>query len=412
MIDPIQTINAIRNVPHSALRSRVERVAVVLTSPRSGSSLVKHVLDSHPEIASLNGEIEPFLALTGNGFGYNSDSDAIGVLSNSNALADNIFDDLTVRSEELPPLDLLKKRWENRLLLQFPCFFSKASEYCRLKRSLDEALTEMNVYRTQEEQALQALVLSKVFRNEPWRTGYYDGHLESDTNIFFNESVKIEEPPFVMPRTRRRPFTERDAQSKTLFFKTPTDVYRIGMYEQLFPNANVKYIHLTRGYAQSVNGLMDGWLSPIGFFSHNLRHAGAPLDIKGYSDSVKFGKEWWKFDLPPNWREFTTASLEDVCLNQWISAHGTILAHGVQALRIHFEEFLLEPSTTTKKITSYLGLREIELQPTLPVVMAVETPKMRRWRKRESQLLKMEKREEVREMMNSLGYEMDPETWL
>lgn len=412
MTDLIQTINAIRNLPHSELSSLVERVAVILTSPRSGSSLVKSILASHPDIASLDGEIEPFLALTRNGFGYNSDSDAVCELSNKNELADNIFDDLTVPSETLPSLDLLKKRWEKRLLLQFPRLFSGQVEHSRLIRSLDEALTEMSAYRSQEEKELQTLVLSKVFRDDPWRTNYYDGYLNSDTSVLFNESVKIEEPPFVVPRSKRRPFTENDTETKTLLFKTPPDAYRIGMYEQLFPNADIRYIHLTRGYAQSVNGLIDGWLNPIGFFSHNLGQVGVNLDIKGYSDFVSFGKEWWKFDLPPNWRQFTAANLEEVCLNQWISAHNAVSASGLQCLRICFEEFMLEPSTATKKITNYLGLREIKLQPTLPVMMAVEPPKLRRWKKRESQLLNLGKRKEVREMMRSLGYEMNPETWL
>jgi hypothetical protein len=296
--------------------------------------------------------------------------------------------------------------------LQFPFLFSEKTEHNKLIQLLDEALAEISVHSIQEEHELQTFILSKVFKNETWRINYYDGYLNSDANNSFNEPLKIEEPPFVVPRLYRRQFIENDVEDNILLFKAPPDAYRIGMYEQLFPNADIKYLHLTRGYAQSVNGLMDGWLSPIGFFSHDLTRIGLNLDIKGYSDEVKFGKKWWKFDLPPNWREFTHANLEDVCLNQWIFAHKTILASKVQTLRISFEEFLLAPSNTTKKITDYLGLSSMKIQPTLPVVMAIETPRMKRWKKREHQLLKLGERKEVREMMGSLGYEMNSETWV
>lgn len=412
MTDLIHAVNRIRNVSHSEMGILVKRVLVILGSPRSGSSLVKDVLAAHPQIASLDGEIEPFLALTGNGFGYNSDSDAIRMLSNKNALADNIFDDLTVPSEKFPPLNQLKKRWEKRILLQFPSLFSDTAEHCRLIGALDEALAEVCACRIHDEHELQARILSKVFQKTPWRISYYDGKLKARAGNWFDESAKLEEPPFVAPRQYRRSFVADDAENKILLFKTPPDAYRIGMYEQLFPNADIKYIHLSRGYAQSVNGLMDGWLSPVGFFSHDLKQAGLRLAIRGYSDRVEFGSKWWKFDLPPNWREFTAANLEDVCLNQWLSTHQTILASGVRALRISFEDFLVNPAVVTQKITRHLDLQEMAARTALPVTMATEAPKLRRWRKRSELLLAMGRRQEVRAMMETLEYKMDPETWL
>ncbi|HTD02483.1 sulfotransferase, partial [Undibacterium sp.] len=277
MSDLIHTVNVIRNVSRTEMSSLVKRVVVILGSPRSGSSLLKCVLASHPDIASLDGEIEPFLTLTRNGFGYNSDSDAIGALVNKNDLADNIFDDLSVPAAEFPPLAQLKKKWEKRVLLQFPGLFSGAAEHRRLLHSLDDALVDANARQIHGEGELQAFILSKLFNDEPWRMNYYDGKRASGASNIFDEILKIEEPPFVLPRHYRRQFDENDAENKTLLFKTPPDAYRIGMYEQLFPNADIQYLHLTRGYAQTVNGLMDGWLSPVGFFSHDLRRAGVSL---------------------------------------------------------------------------------------------------------------------------------------
>lgn len=412
MSDVVTAINRILDVPGTDLGSRVKRVAVILTSPRSGSSLIKSILDAHPDIASLDGEIEPFLALSENGFGYNSDSDAIAQLANKDRLVDHLIDDLTVSCDALPSRDVLVKRWVKRLLLQFPRLFLRDAERARLMASLDDALSQTSSSDIREEKKLQHLVLSKVFRKEPWRIHYYDGYLNPCTGIIFDEPLKIEEPPFVVPRIYRKPFGQDDTQTKTLLFKTPPDVYRVGMYQELFANAEIKYIHLTRGYAQSVNGLMDGWLSPVGFFSRRVAETGVRLSIGGYSDVTEFGKDWWKFDLPPNWREFASAELEEVCLNQWASAHEQVFACGVSALRIAFEEFVSNPAATICKITDYLDLPPMPVPPVFPMVMAVEAPKIRRWEKRQNLFLMLGKKKRVRETMSRLGYRMDPATWL
>lgn len=406
----IKTVNVLRNTPDANLNESVKKVAVILTSPRSGSSLLKSILRSHPDIASLDGEIEPLLSISKNGFGYNTDSDAIETLSNKRELASNIIDGLTLPSKELAPVDILKKRWGKRLLLQFPAVFSETGANEELVELLDTAFSEIMASDIREEKEMQRFFLTKVFKNTSWRMGYYDGYGATDTKHFFNE-VKIEEPPFVVPRLYGKAFTADDVENKTLLFKTPPDVYRIGMYEQLFPNAEIRYIHLTRGYAQSVNGLIDGWLSPIGFFSHNVKNIGVSLDIQGYSDIVPFGRDWWKFDLSPNWREFITANLENVCLSQWISAHKAVLKSNPPKLQVSFERVLSEPKETIREITDYLGLRELE-SVALPVVMAIEPPKTKRWLKRESLLLKIGEQKMVKEMMSSLGYDMNPETWL
>ena len=423
MRELVRTVNAIRSVPHCELHSLIKTVAVILCSPRSGSSLVKHALEVHPAIASLTGEIEPFLILTENGFGHNSNSDAIGNLKNKQALIDNIFDDLTVQSNTSLDASFLANTWEKRFLVQFPAEFSSDASRENLKYILHQLLNNNNNNINninninnnnphQEYDSLKKTILSAVFKNEPWKSNYYDAWPTSDPIRWFNEPLKIEEPPFVVPRNGRRPFTEDDAKNKVLLFKTPPDVYRVGMYEALFPNADIKYIHLTRGYAQTVNGLLDGWLSPVGFFSHDLRRAGLNLRIEGYSDRVPFGKWWWKFDLPPNWRDFLEAKLEDVCLNQWSSAHKAVFDSGVKTLQLSFEDFLAAPDMAIRKIEKYLGLPEMDIPKNLPVMMATEVPKQKRWNKRNDLILSLGESEQVGKMMTLLGYEMNSETWL
>ncbi|WP_245936807.1 sulfotransferase [Undibacterium pigrum] len=408
----IDTVNDLRQIAHTDIASQVKHVAVILTAPRSGSSLLKSVLSVHPDIASLDGEMEPFLALSRNGFGNNADSDAFKQLNNRDVLLDNIFDDMTLPAGGNPEYDYLKNRWRKRLLLQFPALFSEAGVYAQLLQDLDAIFDQAKEQQIQGEAMLQDLILAKVFKSQTWRLDYYDGKKNPLANHCFNESMKLEEPPFVLPRHYRRQFRSCDAEEKTLLFKTPPDVYRLGIYEQLFPNAQIRYLHLTRGYAQSVNGLMDGWLSPVAFFSRDMENAGVNLSIKGYSNLAGFGKRWWKFDLPPNWKDYTNASLEEVCLNQWLSAHQAIFASGVGALSVSFEDFLSKPAAVIKQITSYLGLREMPGLPAFPVTMATEAPRIRRWQKREESLMRLGERVDVKKMMGELAYEMNPDTWL
>ncbi len=412
MIDRIDAVNRSRNVARSELGSWVRKVAVIVCSPRSGSSLLKDVLAAHPNVASMDGEIEPYLILSRNGFGHNSDSDAIGFVTHRDALLDNIAADLTVPCAAGESPQQIKERWRRRLLLQFPTLCLELDGQHRLMSALDAAFAESDPALAGDPARWSRSVLERVFGKGAWRLAFYDGVKDVGTAVCFGQPEKIEEPPFVTPRLGRRAFEQNDANDTVLLFKTPPDAYRMGMYRQLFPLADIKYVHLTRGYAQAVNGLMDGWLSPTGFFSHDLNRIGMTLRIDGYSDVTPFGKRWWNFDLPPNWREFINAPLEEVCLNQWLSSHKAVLACSVPVLRIAFEDFLLAPDKILATLTDYLGLAPLDMPATLPLTMATAAPGPGRWRKRENLLTGLGERLEVRAMMARLGYPMNPEQWI
>lgn len=408
----IDDINRLRGVRHRYRRQQVRKVVVILSSPRSGSTLFKTVLATHPALISSEGEIEPLLVLTRNGYGFNSDSDALGSLHQPDMLADLVLDTMTMASHEAASAALQRERWLKRLLLHFPAKFRKAREFDRLRAALDYAVGQDTAVAIDNERAVHSFILSAVYGDAPRCVQFYDGFRANPGDSWFDEREKIEEPPFVLPRFGRRNVTDADLEQHWLLLKTPPDAFRLGMYEQLFPEAEIRYIHLTRGYAQSVNGLIDGWQSQVGFFSHEVGQHGVQLRIDGYSDRYPFGARWWKFDMPPNWRDYLSAPLLEVCLNQWLSAQQALLASGRAVLRIAFEQFLRQPADTLRLVTDSLGIAPLALPERLPVTMATDAPTQRRWLKREAELLPLIGRADVRQAMQALDYGLDPLEWI
>jgi len=395
----INRINSLRRIESSGdLNKKIKRVAVILTGSRSGSSLMKAVVSKSNDVAYLSGEEEPFFILTGNGFPWSSDSDGFNTIKNKQKLLDNLFDDLGI-NDKVFNLTKTLHDWRNRILLQFPDVDSDVIDY-QLPKYVSKFYTEGTDYT----EATQKMLFT-TFKE---KAGLYD--ICDGSYDFMLQKFKIEEPPFVIPPQRRK-FTENDIEDKVLVFKTPQDCYRIGIFEELFPNADIKYIHLTRGFAQTINGLMDGWLSDTGFFAHDVSIINEKLNIEGYSDVKPYGSKWWKFDLPPNWKDYKDAPLHEVCLNQWHSAHTHILNSGKQVLHIRFEDFLTDPNTTANKITDYLGINPIKIDH-IPVVMATEKPEQFRWMKRSALINDLSQRKEVKELMDALKYKMEPELWV
>ncbi len=311
---------------------RFKKVIVVLCSSRGGSSLFKSVLANHPDITSLDGEEEPYYALTRNGFPWTSDHDGFTDVVDRERLLSFMMDELMEQD--------MGERWRKRLLLQFP------------------------------------------FESETIVGGYYDGAPSPEK---FTRDYKIEEPPFVGV-SNPKPLTD------TLLLKTPQDAYRIGLFEKLFPAAEIVYVHLTRGFAQSVNGLMAGWECDWGFFAHNIKD------------------RWWKFDLPPGWRDYVDSPLAERCLFQWLSAHRAVLDSDVPLLQLKFEDFLWDPTAAVTGVLSHVGLPPMEVGE-LPLVMTTEKPAPYRWHKRKEDILPLARNKAVRELMDIFGYCLDPETW-
>jgi hypothetical protein len=336
-----------------------ENVLLIATAPRGGSSLLFDILRHHEATCSLDGEHDRWYTL--NGICYPAfESDVIPGDFGS-------FDKTKLRTELLAEVGATDQagdrthRVDNtliRLPLQFP---NRELPYEWIRKKLlegvafDEILEELGI--------------------EPLQ---YDEYADKDaTDPFENET--LEDRPFVSSHNNKRAL-EADDFERTLILKASGDAYRLPwIRNQLFPESNVKVVHLTRNPAASINGLYDGWRLNRGFQTYNV----GDLDIEGYNGSL------WCYDLPPGWgRE---GKLIDVCLLQWVQAHRHILDGHTgfeDVLHIRFEDLLADTRSVTEEILEFAGLGESALLSenveSPNKVMTTKEPRQARWRDRES----------------------------
>lgn len=197
--------------------------------------------------------------------------------------------------------------------------------------------------------------------------------------------LAAEQTPFIIPSPWQG-VTDENLRSRICMIDTPSNCYRLEFLRELFPNARLRIIHLVRNAAASINGLVDGWLHH-GFHAFPV----GELKIEGYSNASVHGKEWWKFDLPPNWERYKKKSLLEVAAFQWVSAQTSILEFvrkhpGIDSIQLRYEDLAWDQHRRGQML-SRLGtwldgksnlLNGLSYQ-RIPDVMATTAPKKDRW---------------------------------
>lgn len=396
--------SAMRLVPcEDRWNHEVQRVIVILSSSRSGSSLLFNALSRSGDVVAPAGEHEPWLFLSGNKYPFTSSDWLRGPdIRNREILLHLMRNDLLVRQGSVPGEELGDLLW-NRFAARRLCMSSSVIGI--LTSLYSTPIVDVNGYRLLIEAVSRACLGQRpVVRLEHITDGRY--------------LLPIENPPYIdQPLARRA--TLEELALKPLLFKSPADSYRPEFYESLFPRARVTYVHLTRGFAQTVNGLMDGWSgNNIDYISNAVGMNGSPLAIAGYSAAGgKVSNVYWCFDLFPGWKDYRDASLFEVCTRQWLQAHTNILRNFSVGHQIMFESFHRAPNRFARDVQAMTGLQLAADHDWSEPVMTTERPRSFRWRKRESLFLNVETFAspalftEVARLQAELGCSMDETTW-
>jgi len=407
----------------------IQTIVVILSSSRSGSTLLAELLKQAPQILSLQGEHVPFYKLNGYSFPANQlESDRLvqTPLGNFPEISRDFLSEIgggTIAGDFRPFACAVVLR----LILQWPQFGLSAQEWLAYVHLVHQRLLHMNM-EWHDHQFLLELSRLLSIDGHSMSLHYYDlpkEVLQTSSPLSPPQGPPhpdfcLEEPPFVVVRSRTIPSVD-EIRRKPLLLKASVDAYRLPFLRQLFPYAQVKVIHLTRNPAACINGLYDGWLDR-GFFSHNVKHH-AVLSIAGYSQMDEWGKCWWNYDLPPHWKTTINDPLEYVCAFQWYQAHACILedirhTHDIRVIRVKFEDIIRSPQQRWQAIQKITKFLEIEcdhplqtIMTNMPVVMATVTPHNQRWHTRKAQLLPVVAQNHMRALSHELGYSLDEE-WL
>lgn len=193
--------------------------------------------------------------------------------------------------------------------------------------------------------------------------------------------------------------------------KTCINVMRGRYLYELFPNA--KFVFIQRDGRDNVSSMMDGWRQDAHFgLTQFLGTSPEPVSI----NDGEFSE--WSFFLPPGWRDYNKASLEEVCAYQWIQANQLALEAkeaipDSQWIHMRYEDIFSRPVEMFEEVFQRLdvpfteALRErcatLNKRPTSIVKGA---PTQQKWKKNNPEAIPRII-EMIRPMQEKLGYDCE-----
>ncbi len=194
--------------------------------------------------------------------------------------------------------------------------------------------------------------------------------------------------------------------------KTCINTLRVPYLNALFPNA--KYVFIQRDGRDNISSMIDGWRLGRTDGAFHLTQFFGPFPEPVAINGGEF-KEW-HFFLPPGWRDYNQASLEEVCAFQWLSANrlaleGKRLIPAERWTQLRYEDLFERPVEMFREAFERLDIpfdaalraRCAHLAPTSIVKGA---PKQQKWREHNPEaierILPM-----IRPLMTELGYDAD-----
>jgi len=191
--------------------------------------------------------------------------------------------------------------------------------------------------------------------------------------------------------------------------KTCINTMRVAFLHQLFPSAT--FVFIQRDGRDNVSSMIDGWRQDAHFgLTQFLGPSPDPVSI----NNGEFRE--WSFFLPPGWRAYNSASLEEVCAFQWITANrlaleGKRFVPPAQWIHLRYEDIFDRPVEMFADVFDRLGVafddtlrercRTLNARPT-SIVKGM--PKKEKWRSQNPEMVERIL-EKIAPMQRELGYE-------
>ena len=196
--------------------------------------------------------------------------------------------------------------------------------------------------------------------------------------------------------------------------KTCINVMRIPYLIELFPDAKFVFIH--RDGRDNISSMIDGWRQSRKDGRFGLTQYLGPSPEPVAINDGEFTE--WCFFLPPGWREYNSARLEDVCAFQWISANhlaleGKKVVPPDQWIQVKYEDMVADPIRVFGDIFTRLGVpfddklkqlaSDLDRRPTSIVN---GPPQKQKWKKKNPKAIERII-DVIQPMMIKLGYDIN-----
>jgi hypothetical protein len=239
---------------------------------------------------------------------------------------------------------------------------------------------------------------------------FWDGLWGPRHNEWESEAARAEHAQPTHRRAALRYFYQRLGPGRVLD-KTCINVMRVPYLRKLFPKAKFVYIH--RDGRDNVNSLIDGWLHD-GHFALGKSLGPFPCPVAIERATIKE----WSFFLPPGWRAYNSAALEDVCAYQWTMANRLALDASKdvpqnQWIQLRYEDIFVRPVAMFREVFARLELpfddvirRYCATLDARPTSIVKGAPSRQKWksqhRARVERILPA-----IAPMMSELGYDIE-----
>ncbi len=190
--------------------------------------------------------------------------------------------------------------------------------------------------------------------------------------------------------------------------KTCINILRIPYLYTLFPNA--RFIYIQRDGRDNISSLIDGWRHN-GHFNLKPFLGKIPEDIQ-----INCGEFTdWSFFLPPGWRDYNNASLEEVCAHQWLTANQLAIDAKAfipadQWIHIRYEDLFEAPVEMFQNVFEQLQIpfvdsikNHCEKLNKRPTSIVNGPPKKEKWKTQNPEAIE-KIMHEIEPMMKKLGY--------
>ena len=231
------------------------------------------------------------------------------------------------------------------------------------------------------------------------------------TNDWASEAAGVAD---ARPEHRNRAFAHFYARlgAGPVLDKTCINTLRVAYLHALFPQA--KFIFIQRDGRDNVSSMIDGWRlgrSDGGFgLAQFFGPSPEPVAING----GEFRE--WHFFLPPGWRDYNHASLEEVCAYQWLTANRLALdaARAIppqQWIGLRYEDIFERPVEMFRDVFARLDVsfdsRMVERCASLasrPTSIVKGAPKKHKWKENNPQAIERIM-PMIAPMMREMGYD-------